>query len=373
MEWLVGERLPQGGRTSGKTTSCAAWRALSALPLLIVALASAAMLSVAVPGTIPVAQADGPKFNIIVPRPADKHTEGPVGANVTVHAEGLTASASYTLGYARADVTCAAGFQPFQIQNQNITETASADGKFTATIVWPSDANFVGTTYVICAQDKTQTPAPAPIQSDETFRVDAANAPTIDVATAAEATPGAGTPGTPPLPAGSFYQGGAVTITGHNFVPGGSTLLIAVFATQLQQPADFQSAAQRSLPTVDGGLKVKSQPSGDISATVGLPSSLTPGSYYLYVLSNDGTDQALPSLVASKQITIAPAPTPQPTATTAPTSTPKKGVPPSNGTTPGLHHLKGVLALAGLSVVLFIIGVVALISAAAATPHPERQ
>lgn len=369
MEWLIGKRRSCGECTSGRSTQRNMRRALNIVVLGIVALASAAFLFAATHSThslVPVARADTPNLTIIVPHPADKHTSGPVGTNITVRAEGLVAGGAYAFGYASADVTCAAGFQSFP--NVSQTATASADGKLTITIVWPSNVNSIGTTYYICAQNATQAGEP-PVQSVETFRVDAANAPTIDVA-APGATSGAAT-AAPLPPDGSFYRGGAVTITGHNFLPGGSTLLIAVSAQQLQQPADFQSAAQKPLSTSGGEHTIKSQSSGDFSATVGLPASLAPSSYYLYVFSTDGADQAIPSLVASKQIAIVGAPTPQPTATTAPTAT-TTGTPPSTGGTTGPHHLKGVLALAVLSILLFIAGVISLLSAAA-MPRPGRQ
>ncbi|HEX8037281.1 MAG TPA: hypothetical protein VF510_25725 [Ktedonobacterales bacterium] len=372
MEWLIGRRPSGGECRSSRSTWCGTWRALNVVMLAVVALASMAFLSAATGGLIPVARADTPKLNIIVPHPADKQTRGPVGTNITVRAEGLSPSGVYALGYARAEIACDAGFQPFQNETETMTETAGADGTFTATISWPSSLDSVGVSYYICAQSATPAGALlAPFaQSVETFRVDAANPPSIDVATAG-ATPGVGTPAASPLPDGSFYQGSAVTITGHNFAPGGSTLLVAVTSKQLQQPADFQAAARTSLPTADGGLKIKSQSSGDISATVGLPASLAPDSYYVYVFSTDGADQAIPSLVASKQITVVAAPTPVPTATTAPTATPT-GTPPNTGGTFNLNNPTGVIALAVLSILLFIAGVIALLSAAA-MPGPTRS
>ena len=376
MWWLIGKRRRCGGSASGRSASGrSAWRGMrrmsTVLALAIIALASAAYLSAGTRGPIPVARAAAPSLTIIVPHPSDKHTDGPVGTNITVRADGLAANSAYNLGYASGDVGgCISGFQPFQ----NVTATTSADGTFITTFAWPSNVSNVGATYYICAQSATPLSDPLTMsaQSVETFHVDAATAPAIDVA-AAGATPGDGTPALSPLPDGSFYRGGAVTITGHNFFPAGSTLLVAVSTKQLQQPADFQAAAHDALSTSgsSGENTITSQSGGDFSATVTLPATLARGKYYLYVFSNDGADQAIPSLVASRQITLELAPTPQPTATTAPTATSSGGGSQGNGNTSGPHNLPGVLVLAGLSIVLFIVGVISLLSAAA-TPRPGR-
>lgn len=370
MGWLIGKRRTRGGCGSRKSTWRGSMRrASSVLVLAVVALASVMLLSAPTQSLLPVARADTPRLTIIVPHPADKHTYGPVGTNVTVRAEGMIPSSAYTLGYARADIGgCTAAFQPFQ----NVTGTAGADGKFTTTITWPADINSVGVTYYICAQSTTQV-VNIPTQSDETFRVDAANAPSVNVAAATGASSDGGTPPVSQPPDGSFYRGSSVTVTGQNFVPGDSTLVVAVSAQQLQQPADFQAAAQKALSVSGGGRSIKSQPSGDISATVKLPDSLVTGTVYLYVFSTDGADQAIPSLVASRQITIAAAPTPQPTATTAPTATSSNGTSPSPGGTSGTpHNLLGIIALAGLSILLFIVGVISLLSAAS-MPGPDHS
>ncbi|MGZ6389235.1 MAG: hypothetical protein ACXWQZ_08230 [Ktedonobacterales bacterium] len=373
MEWLIGKRPSGGECRSSRSTWRGTWSALNVVILAVVALASMAFLSAATGSFIPVARADTPKLDIIVPHPADKQTQGPVGTNITVRAEGLTANGVYALGYASADIGCGAGFQTFQNGTETMTETAGDDGTFTATISWPSSLDSVGVSYYICAQSATPAGALlAPIaQSAETFRVDAAKAPAIDAAPSAATTPGAGTPAGSPLPDGSFYRQSAVTVTGQNFVPGGSTLVIAVSSQQLQQPADFQAAAQKALPTSDGEQTIKSQSNGDIDTTVTLPSSLASGSYYVYVFSADGTDQAIPSLVASKQITVVAAPTPVPTATAAPRATPTV-TPPTTGGTSSSNRQTAIFVLAGLSIVLFIAGVIALLSAAA-IPGPTRS
>lgn len=371
MEWLIGKRRSRGEGRSSRSTRRSLRRALNVWVLAVVALATVTIVSAATGSRIPAARADNPKLNIIVPHPAEKHTQGPVGTNITVRAEGLNAGDTYALGYANADAGCGAGFQAFQNATETMTETVGNDGTFSATVAWPSSANFIGVTYYICAQNQPLAGAPLAltVQSDESFRVDAANAPVIDVAPAASATPADGT-ASPAPPNGSFYQHSTITLSGQNFVPGGMSLLIAVSGQRLQQPADFQTAAQNALRTSDGERKINSQSSGDIDATVTLPASLAHGNYYVYVFSTDGSDQAIPSLVASKQITIATAPTPQPTATIAPTHTPAGKQPSSGG--PGLHHPTAVLALAGLSILLFIAGVVALLSAAA-MPGPSRS
>ncbi|MGZ3585347.1 MAG: hypothetical protein ACXVCT_21605, partial [Ktedonobacterales bacterium] len=143
MEWLIGKRPSGGACRSSRSTWCGTWRALNVVILAVVALASMAFLSAATGSLIPVARADTPKLNIIVPHPSDKQTRGPVGANITVRAQGLTANGVYALGYASADIGCGAGFQAFQNETETMTETAGADGTFTATIAWPSSVHFV--------------------------------------------------------------------------------------------------------------------------------------------------------------------------------------------------------------------------------------
>jgi hypothetical protein len=81
-------------------------------------------------------------------------------------------------------------------------------------------------------------------------------------------------------------------------------------------------------------------------------------------VSSDGSDTTPPSLLAGQQVTVT-MPAPTPTATTQTTTTPT-ATPASSG-----GHIAAAVGLGGLSLLLFILGVVFLVSAAA-LPRPPR-
>ncbi len=293
-----------------------------------------------------------------MPNPSNNATEGPVGTNITLTASGLTASDTYQLGYAQQAIGCSAGFQAFS----GVSAATDSNGAFTATISWPASLANVGTSYYICAQDASNSQA----QSQATFKVDAAQPPAITVKPVAGPTPAAGTPA---LPTDGYYPGSTVEIDGTSFLPGGVQLTVYLSTQKIEKQSDLTNAT--ILQSVDG-QQITSQGSGQATATVQIPSSVQPGSYYLYLVSSDSQANALPSLMAEKRVTITNAPTP--TATVAPTSTPKGAItPPTSPSGPSHKKLAALFGLGALSVILFIVGVILLASAAGMPTQPGQQ
>lgn len=298
---------------------------------------------------------------------SDNSAQGPVGANVTIQASGLTPQTSYTVGVAIAPQGCVSQF----INATNQPVSADANGSFTTTFLWPKDAAAVGSSYYICVQDATQ-PVSIALQSLQVYIVRAANAPLIDVKPAPQSSGGAGTPTTGPIPpqgSNRFYAGEQVTITGQNFVPGGQNLSAYLTTQKITDASQLQSAT--ALQTLDGSAIVPDN-NGSFSTTVVLTQNASPGKYYVYIVSQDTQSGALPSLMAEKSITIIPQPTPTPTVTVAPTPTSTPGG--AGTSTTGSNSPSNLGAIIGLGVtsaLLFIIGVI-LLASAAAMPRAQR-
>jgi hypothetical protein len=294
-------------------------------------------------------------LTIVVPNPNSSNAaEGPVGANVTISGTSLTASDAYQIGYATQDAGCSSGFTAFG----NISVQTDANGNFSTTFAWPSSLASVGTSYYVCAQDASNNQA----QSSATFTVAAAQMPTISLQAVAGASPG---PGTPSVPTSGYYPGSTVEIDGSNFLPNSVPLLVYLYTSPIQQPSDLQKATQ--LQPVNG-QNITAGSDGTIKVTVQIPYSETPGSYYLSLVSADSQVNALPSLLASASLTVAVAPTPTPTPSPSPTAgTGTTTVPPltTHSTGPGADKVVALVGLGGLSLALFILGVVLLASAAA--------
>jgi hypothetical protein len=318
--------------------------------LLGLLLACIEALPSATPGAHARPLVTAPSLSIVVPAPGSNNiAEGPVGANITVAAQNLAPGDTYHIGYATQDAQCQSGFQNLPEMPQ-----AAADGTFTQTLVWPTSLNAVGALYYICAQDAT-TPTNPVAQSQQLFRVEAAQAPSVSVQAVSASTSGSSTgPAT-------LYTGVGAAITGKNFVPGGLTLLVYLLTKQVHSAGDLQSTP---LNTLDNS-PIKTQDSGAVSATVQVPPAITPGRYFLYVVSNDGQGASLPSLVAFTEVMVTPPPTVTPTP--KPTSTPNSGAT-GNGNNPkgfSTKHIIAIVALAVLSLVLIVLGIVLLASAAA--------
>ena len=325
-------------------------------PMVLAALLSAcAMLALAV--SVPRAHADsGGTIQIVVPVGSGGSFGGPVGTNVTVQASGLSPATAYQLGLALSSAGCSGGFQPLSVK-----ATTDQSGGFLQTFGWPSFANQTGSSYQICTEDSSGT---VTAQSQNLFTVESASRPEISIAPAAQ--PSATVTATPD----TYYANGEITITGNNFLPGGQTLVAYISPVKITQAADIQVA--QVLSTV-GAPNITADASGHFTATVTLipPSApALPAQFYVYVMSQDGQANILPSLMASKSITLHPAPQPTPTFTAAPAVTPtvSTGKPRNTGNS---GNLAAIIALGGLSAVLFIMGVVLLASAAAMPRSPN--
>lgn len=313
--------------------------------------------------TAPRAYADDqkPSLHIVMPIPAGKGStvEGPVGTNVSVQGEGLTANAQYQIGYARKDIGCQAGMRSFD----NVSPApAQQDGTLTATVTWPDSLNSIGSIYVICAQNASQLGEPV-VQSDEPFRVDSADHAQLTLKAAA--TSATGTATATPQADGTFFLGQQVAITGKNFLPAGSKLVAYLLTGQARSASDLLPPAATPLTT---SAAITSQNTGGVTATVTLPDNIPTGGYLIYLVSDKGTQTILPALVASQPITITQAPAPQPTTTVAPQPTATATA--TTGTSGG-QPIGAIVGLGGLSVVLFIVGV-ALLASAAAMSRPGR-
>jgi len=301
--------------------------------------------------------ANGATLHIIQPTPQNTTVEGPVGANVTVQALGATAGDSFQLGYSSQDSGCASVFNPIAAVQPVMADTS---GSFTATFTWPQGANSVGVSYYICAMDQTTSSNPV-IQSAEVFHVDAAQAPAITVL-ALDAN------GTPEPTQNSLVAGGQAQISGQNFWPTGDNLYVFLTTGQFTAADD---TSNNSLKKADGS-PITSDGAGNVSVTVQIPANAQPGNYYLTVVSTDGTTSALPTLVSNGvPVTLGSAPTP--TTTVAPSPTATATTTPGNNNSgangPSAGAIVALIGLSGLSIILFIMGVVLLVSAAA-MPRP---
>lgn len=309
--------------------------------------------------------ADTPSLSIIIPVPTGSSTSGPVGANVTITASGLSPADKYSLGYASS-----AGATPCVTGSSDMglaPFSPSGDGTIQMTFAWPSAAKDTGAPYVICLTDATLLGTP-PVQSTTTFQVLDTQAPKIELKRVSQ-TVGPGTPTPAPRSDGAYSPGDVVQITGAHYPTGGlngnNSLIAYLTSSQAKTLGDLTQGHQ--LNPMSGSLTP--DPSGAFVARVALPDATVitaSGQYYLYVVSGDGSPSALPSLVAFRQITIAPPATPTPTATA--TSTPSVVVSPTtttghNGGGSG-SNMALIIGLGGLSVVLFIVGVILLASAA---------
>jgi len=345
-----GRKVQDGGRTPGTDRI---YRLKFPQLALIAIVAVLAMLPTALLH-VDTAQAAG-TLTIVVPVPnSSGASSGPVGTNVTISGTGFTAAEALQIGAATSDLTCTSGFQALS----NLSVTADASGNFTTTFAWPATLANVGTGYYICAQDTTTTPATL-VQSTGTFTVAGATPPAI---TSTKPVPGQGTP---TIPTNGYYPGSTVEIDGSNFLPQSTALQAYLTTSPIQKLSDLSSAVPL---TAVGGQQIASGAGGQVTATVQIPSSQSPGAYYISLASTDGqAESALPSLIASSsQITVVVVPA-QPTATATASTTPSPTTNGNGNNTTELDagRLVAVVGLGGLSVVLFIVGVMLLASAAA--------
>ena len=331
--------------------------AMLALAAWLLPLSSARAASMA-PGSVTV--------DIQKPQAHGGVAEGPVGANILVQGA-IPAGDSVTIGYAPQTTGCQSGF----LAVPNAQPTVGSDGNFTATFSWPTTSD-VNTEYYVCAQDASVSTIG---QSNVLFRVDAGSAPAIQVQTvdnpnAPTAVPGTPTPApTATAPDGKTYSGGYVQVTGANFTPGGQN--ISFFLT----PGPFSPSSydpNAALKVVSGDIRTASD--GSFTVVVQLPTGET-GDLTLSAVSQDGTNQTLPTLVGSQSLSVivSPAtPTPNPTISpTVQTTVTPGGTGNQNGNGPGALKITGLIGLGVLSVILFITGVAFLISASSMPKQPQ--
>ncbi len=311
-----------------------------------------------------VAHADsGGTLTITQPHPSSNTATGPVGANVAVQGQG-TAGVSYTLGYQTQDLGCAAGSSP--LASPPVTVTAASDGSFAAQFSWPSAASAVGTNYVICATTSSKPSAP-PIASQVVYHVASASPPQIRLAGVT-----AGSGGAVVLPAG-----GSVKISGANFNGNGVRVTAYLSLVQVNSAGALQSNGT-VLQTADGKQRIDVGGDGTFSATYIIPNIQSAGSF-LYVVSNDGSATLLPTLVAMQQVTVGqaatPTATPAPTSTAAPTTQPSPtSTPPGTGGGDSFSaRLPLIVALGILSVLLFVLGLILLATAASGPRNPQSR
>ena len=362
MRYLVGvvKRHPASRRVIQRMPAAAR------VPVLLVGLVlwAGLLLSTAAHVT-PVAYADTskPSVTFVFPAAASNGVAtGPVGTNVTIQAAGLSATDKYVLGYATQSPGCAGGFQ-------GITDTPfgiNADGTYSTTFSWPATAKDIGASYIVCIQDSSQTTNPS-VQSGQTFIVAGASAPAVTLKHVSQPTPGSGTPTPVPQPNTRFYSDEQIVVSGTSFYTSGAN--VAVYLTS--QPIRVKTDLVNALQATAGSFSPDAN--GAFTATVQLPGATDPGTYYVYAVSADGSDSAPPSLAAFKKISIVERPTPVPTATAKahPTATGGTG----NNTTGGggihIQNPMAVLGLGALSIILFVVGVI-LLASAAGTPRANR-
>lgn len=328
------------------------------------------MLLLALAALAPVAQAaaglpnDSVSLDIVQPSSSGGVAEGPVGANVVVQGT-ATAGDAIQLGVASHSDGCQTGFQPVN----GASAATQSSGSFTIAFPWPQIANTVGARYNVCAKDTTNSSAS--IGSSATlFQVDSADAPTLTTVVAVNdpnaAAPGPGTPTPGPLnaPEGTLYLGGYVEIKGANFTPGGTPIVVVLSPTQLSPGA----SAPPPLQTVKGSNITRRDGSFDLVAK--LPAGQE-GTLFLSVTTSDGTQQSLPTLVASQQVQIVAAPVataaPTPTSTIEPTPTRAAGGGGSSSQDgskgPSTGRIIGAIVLGLFAALSFILGMAMLISA----------
>ncbi len=345
-------------------TRAPGWRqriSLGVLTPLLLAIALWAPNMGLVGGVYDAAQATAlvsPTLTITIPAPIVGVAEGPVGTNVTMQGSGATPGDTLQFGYVSQTAGCAGADTPISTAPLVIVRP---DGGFAVAFSWPSNAATAGADYGICAHDMTTITNP-PIASTDLFKVDSATAPSITV-TPVDAN---GTPLPTPAANGALYAGGYAQIVGANFFPGGNRIFVQetadIFTANLYNP-------QQALKVISGDAI--SLQDGAFTIVVQLPEQQ--GTFYLNVLSTDGdgpTNQ-LPSLLASQQVTIsAPPATPTPTASATPVVTPTPASRGAKTPAPSASRVAAIVGLGGVSVLLFLIGVILLVSAAL-TPWPR--
>jgi hypothetical protein len=251
--------------------------------------------------------------------------EGPVGAILTIEGANWPPNTLVSVWPAPDAATCATQLaQPPGYAGQ-INPPVLSDGTLKGTYVWPSAANNVNQSYVLCAVDGTASNVTT-TQSNgvDAYTVLAANPPSVSV------TPTAITQG----------QDTMLSITGQNWVP--QQVLNVTVCSDI---TNCQATAVTSQSTA-------SSQTGVFQTSLTLQGDTKPGSYFVQVVSQNQALVAPPAGTGAQLTVSAPTPTPTPTPSPSPTPTPTPTpTPPAKGgSSPLLILLLGTLSL------LFLIG-----------------
>jgi hypothetical protein len=197
------------------------------------------------------------------------------------------------------------------------------------------------------------------VTADQQFQVLGSNAPRVTLSQAPSST----------HPGKVYAAGGPVRVQGRGFFPQGTAIAIFVTPSSNFSASDYQPGS--ALATEDGS-SILSDNQGQFTAIIVLPSAIT-GQLFLHAVSTDAVANSQPpfppSLVATSVIQIGP-PEATPTAVPSPTPTQHAKTP---GTTDDTGRILAIAGLGLLSLILFIVGGILVISAAGPRKPPTMD
>ena len=262
---------------------------------------------------------------------------GPVGVKVELDGSGFTPNVTltlYTMTNNNTPQNCRGGGSPDQLgltpfNKPPITIETRGDGTFTQVVTWPGTANTPGVSYYVCAAPQNQQGA----LSSNTFTVTPMPQLTLSPT--------------------NVNPGGTVMLSGMNWYPPQALTLMLI------GPNGSTVFTQAITPDQNG----------NINQPVTLPATLQDGTYTVRLAANN--EQVLVVMqnnaltVQGNAIvtpTVVPSPTITPTVTVQPTVTPTTSAHSGGGdggsNTGGAGSDPWPFALAGLGLLLVIIGIV---------------
>ncbi len=213
---------------------------------------------------------------------------GPVGENTIVHGANFPPNTALRLAIAPGDSNQDATICTQPVVTIPITNlTTDATGSFTENFAWPSVAGQVNQIYSICSLLESNYSV-ASSHDDGPFTVLTSDPPVINFS------------------ASSVAAGGAITITGQNWVPQ-QQVSVNIAGCAACNPGNTEVTHGN---TTSAGLN-----SGSFSLTLTIPAATRPGSYVVDALTSSGLEAFYTTGV--KHLTITPSTTsnPSPTAT----------------------------------------------------------